>query len=286
MSWIGRFRATTRDFVKRNVALLSQSDGLILGRKSYEFFAAVWPSRSGEFPDLMNGIAKYVATTTLEDPEWQNTQLIEGDVPEAVAKLKEQPGKGLIVYGSGDLTEDPDGARPDRRVSPLGPSGRAREGEQLLRGRRGANGPRARRLDRDPVRGCHSHLPRSRISAVLINPVHGRHRGSCDPAGGGALHGQACSRPHGRGEVVAHRDAVPPRSRDQAHPRRRAARGRLSRASPSAMDDGYARNSSLSVSSPKMTRKSIARTVSAHKGNTNTTNTVNRADRREADAEP
>ena len=71
------------DFVKRNVDLLSQSDGLILGRKSYEFFAAVWPSRSGEFPDLMNGIAKYVASTTLEDPEWQNTQLIEGDVPEA-----------------------------------------------------------------------------------------------------------------------------------------------------------------------------------------------------------
>ncbi len=92
------------DFVKRNIDLLSESDGLILGRKSYEFFAAVWPSRSGEFPDLMNGIAKYVASTTLEDPEWQNTELIEGDVPEAVAKLKEQPGKGLIVYGSGDLT--------------------------------------------------------------------------------------------------------------------------------------------------------------------------------------
>jgi dihydrofolate reductase len=92
------------DFVKRNVDLLSQSDGLILGRRSYEFFAAVWPSRSGEFPDLMNGIAKHVASTTLEDPEWQNTQLIRGDVPEAVGKLKEQPGKGLIVYGSGDLT--------------------------------------------------------------------------------------------------------------------------------------------------------------------------------------
>jgi dihydrofolate reductase len=92
------------DFVKRNIELLSRSDGLILGRKSYEFFAAVWPSRSGEFPDLMNGITKYVASTTLEDPEWQNTQLIEGDVPEAVAKLKAQPGKGLIVYGSGDLT--------------------------------------------------------------------------------------------------------------------------------------------------------------------------------------
>jgi dihydrofolate reductase len=93
------------DFVKRNVDLLSQSDGLILGRKSYEFFAAVWPSRSGEFPDLMNGIAKYVASTTLEDPEWQNTQLIEGDVPEAVAKLKQQPGQDLIMYGCHDLMQ-------------------------------------------------------------------------------------------------------------------------------------------------------------------------------------
>ena len=52
----------------------------------------------------MNGIAKHVASTTLEDPDWQNTQVIEGDVPEAVAELKDQPGKGLIVYGSGDLT--------------------------------------------------------------------------------------------------------------------------------------------------------------------------------------
>ena len=151
------------DFVKRNIDLLGQSDGLILGRKSYEFFAAVWPSRSGEFPNLMNGIAKYVASTTLEDLEWQNTELIEGDVPEAVAKLKEQPGKGLIVYGSGRPDEHADEARSDRRISTLGPSRRAREEEQLLRRRRGAKGPRARRLDRDPVRGCHSHLPAAAV---------------------------------------------------------------------------------------------------------------------------
>ena len=76
-----------------------------------------------------------------------------------------------------------------------------------------------------------------RAAGVADDPdlVHGRHRGSCDPAGGGALHGQACSRPHGRGEVVAHRDAVPPQGRDQAHPRRRAAHGRLTRTSPSAI---------------------------------------------------
>jgi dihydrofolate reductase len=94
------------EFVKQQTDLLSHSDGLLLGRKSYEFFAAVWPSRSGEFPDRMNSIAKYVASTTLKDPEWENSHLIEGDVPEAVAALKQQPGEDLIVYGSHDLTHN------------------------------------------------------------------------------------------------------------------------------------------------------------------------------------
>jgi dihydrofolate reductase len=94
------------EFVKHQTDLLSHSDGLLLGRKSYEFFAAVWPSRSGEFPDRINSIAKYVASTTLEDLGWENSHLIEGDVPEAVAKLKQQPGQDLIVYGSHDLTHN------------------------------------------------------------------------------------------------------------------------------------------------------------------------------------
>ena len=91
------------EFVKHHTDLLSHSDGLLLGRKTYEFFAAVWPSRSGEFPDRINSMAKYVASTTLNDPEWENSHRIEGDVPEAVAELKRQPGRDLIVYGSHDL---------------------------------------------------------------------------------------------------------------------------------------------------------------------------------------
>ena len=91
------------EFVKHQTELLSHSDGLLLGRKTYEFFAAVWPSRSGEFPDRMNSIAKYVASSTLKHLEWENSDLIEGDVPEAVAKLKQQPGQDLIVYGSHHL---------------------------------------------------------------------------------------------------------------------------------------------------------------------------------------
>lgn len=93
------------EFVKYHTDLLGNSDGLLLGRKTYEFFAAVWPSRSGESPlaDQMNSIAKYVASTTLQDLEWENSHLIEGDVPEAVAKLKQQPGRDLIMYGCHDL---------------------------------------------------------------------------------------------------------------------------------------------------------------------------------------
>jgi len=91
--------------VRYHTDLLSHSDGLLLGRKTYEFFAALFPSRSGQFPyvDRINGMAKHVASTTLTDLEWENSQLIEGDVPEAVAKLKEQPGQDLIMYGCHDL---------------------------------------------------------------------------------------------------------------------------------------------------------------------------------------
>jgi dihydrofolate reductase len=85
--------------------LVMKSDGLLLGRKTYELFAAIWPSRSGESPyiDRFNSMAKYVASTTLKEPKWKNSQRIEGDVPEAVAKLKKQPGKDLIMYGCHDL---------------------------------------------------------------------------------------------------------------------------------------------------------------------------------------
>jgi dihydrofolate reductase len=93
------------EFVKHQTELLSGSDGMLIGRGTYEFFAAVWPSRSGAFPDRMNGIAKHVASSTLEELDWENSRLVEGDVPEAVAKLKEGPGQDLVIYGSHDLIQ-------------------------------------------------------------------------------------------------------------------------------------------------------------------------------------
>jgi dihydrofolate reductase len=82
---------------------LLASDALLLGRGVYQVFAASWPSRGGEFAARMNRLPKFVVSTTLDEVEWSNSSLISGDVPEEVAKLKQQPGQDILVYGSGEL---------------------------------------------------------------------------------------------------------------------------------------------------------------------------------------
>ena len=88
--------------------LLKNSDGLLLGRGTYEVFAAIWPPRSGELPyiDKINSMAKYVVSGTLKDLEWENSRLIEGDVAGGVAELKRQPGQDLVMYGCPDLMQE------------------------------------------------------------------------------------------------------------------------------------------------------------------------------------
>lgn len=83
---------------------LFASDALLLGRVTYEEFAAAWPSMTeeGDFGQRMNSLPKYVATNTLQALEW-NATAIEGDVVEMLAKNKEQPGGDLLIYGSADL---------------------------------------------------------------------------------------------------------------------------------------------------------------------------------------
>src|SRR5215210_4216418 len=73
------------------------SDALLLGRVTYEGFAAAWPSRTGDFADKFNSMPKYVVSTTLEKPEWHNSTIISNDVPGAVGALREQEGGDVLV---------------------------------------------------------------------------------------------------------------------------------------------------------------------------------------------
>src|SRR5215212_1108133 len=82
---------------------LMASDALLLGRVTYEGFAAAWPSRAGEFADKFNTMRKYVVSTTLDEPGWSNTTVIRSDVPDEVAKLKERDGGDILVNGSVQL---------------------------------------------------------------------------------------------------------------------------------------------------------------------------------------
>jgi dihydrofolate reductase len=115
-SWT--FRFTGEEQQKFKFDELSASDALLLGRVTYEGFAAAWPRMTeqagelsasdalllGRYADMMNGYPKYVVSTTLKEPlEWNNSTLIEGYVAEEVSKLKRQPGKDILIFGSGNL---------------------------------------------------------------------------------------------------------------------------------------------------------------------------------------
>jgi dihydrofolate reductase len=81
------------------------SEALLLGRVTYEGFAAAWPSREGEFADKFNTMPKYVVSSTLEDPEWNNTTVLKGDVAEVVSKLKRERDGDIVVHGSPQLVQ-------------------------------------------------------------------------------------------------------------------------------------------------------------------------------------
>ena len=76
------------------------SEAQLLGRVTYEGFAAAWPSRDGEFADKFNSMPKYVVSRTLTDPEWTNTTVLDGDLADSVALLKERHEGDIVVHGS------------------------------------------------------------------------------------------------------------------------------------------------------------------------------------------
>jgi dihydrofolate reductase len=84
---------------------MATSGAILLGRRTYEDLYSYWPNQTDNpFTTVLDNTMKYVASTTLTEPlPWQNSTLLEGDATEAVARLKEQPGKDIVVLGSGEL---------------------------------------------------------------------------------------------------------------------------------------------------------------------------------------
>ena len=97
--WVGEIKGRDEvDKVKLDEAL--GAEALLLGRRSYEFFAARWPSRRGDLADRLNRLPKYVVSSTLEDPGWNNSTVLEGDAVNEISKLRQELDGEIVVYGS------------------------------------------------------------------------------------------------------------------------------------------------------------------------------------------
>jgi dihydrofolate reductase len=81
------------------------SAALLLGRRTYEGFAAAWPERDGEFADKFNTMPKYVVSSTLRDPEWTNSTVLSGDLVDEITKLKNEQDGDIVVHGSAQLVQ-------------------------------------------------------------------------------------------------------------------------------------------------------------------------------------
>ena len=100
--WVGQIK----DREEVNKVTLEEALGteaLLLGRRSYEWFAARWPSRSGELADRLNSLPKYVVSSTLKDPDWNNSTVLKGDVVNEVSKLKQKLNGEIVVLASFQL---------------------------------------------------------------------------------------------------------------------------------------------------------------------------------------
>ena len=97
--WVGRIAALP-ELAKVALDEALGAEALLLGRRSYEWLAARWPSRSGELADRLNSLPKYVVSSTLEDPDWNNSTVLEGDVVSEVSTLKEELDGDIVVPAS------------------------------------------------------------------------------------------------------------------------------------------------------------------------------------------
>jgi len=90
-------------FHKEAAELMHRSDAMLMGRGIYEDLSWRWPSQTGDFADAINGIRKYVFSSTLEKAEWNNSVIVRGDALTDIARLKEEEGKDLVLFGYGRL---------------------------------------------------------------------------------------------------------------------------------------------------------------------------------------
>ena len=99
--WVGRVGERGREEAAK--VLLDEAlgaEGQLLGRRTYEFLAARWPSRSGDLADRLNEMPKFVVSSTLKDPDWSNSTVLRGDVRQEVSELKEELDGEIVVAGS------------------------------------------------------------------------------------------------------------------------------------------------------------------------------------------
>ena len=102
--WFGWISKNDREqWAQVLIAEALAAEALLLGRRTYEYFAARYPSRGGELADRLNSIPKYVVSATLEDPHWNNSAVLKGHVVNEVSTLKQTVNGEIVVYGSGRL---------------------------------------------------------------------------------------------------------------------------------------------------------------------------------------
>ena len=106
--WVGQFGGEAAVKGEAAKVLLDEALGtqaLLLGRRSDEYFASRWLSRSGEWTDRLNSMPKYVVSSTLDEPRWGNGTVLDGDVVTEVSKLKQELGGEIVVYASSQLVQ-------------------------------------------------------------------------------------------------------------------------------------------------------------------------------------
>ena len=100
--WVGKIKDRP-ELAKLTLDEALSTEALLLGRRSYQWFAARWPTRSGALADRINGLPKYIVSSTLEDPEWSNSRVLTGDVVNEVSKLKQELDGEIVIWASFQL---------------------------------------------------------------------------------------------------------------------------------------------------------------------------------------